>query len=170
VLETEDDLKALQAILDRSIEAAGPFLRSSFQMPEHSLSARQLARHLQGLITVAFATATAGGAPRVAPIGAVFFRGTFWIPTVEHAARTRMLRVNPAASLSYYEGNRLAVILHGWAEVLGQGWGEFSRLEALLEEVGGQSPRRWEHGPGVFLRLEAERVYTYARHPEQVPA
>jgi len=39
VRETPADLEALQALLDRSIAGAGPFLRSSFQMPEHSLSA-----------------------------------------------------------------------------------------------------------------------------------
>jgi hypothetical protein len=36
--ETAADVEQLQALLDRSIEGAGPFLRSSFQMPEHSLA------------------------------------------------------------------------------------------------------------------------------------
>jgi hypothetical protein len=37
--ETAADLERLQALLDDSIERAGPFLRSSFQLPGHSLSA-----------------------------------------------------------------------------------------------------------------------------------
>lgn len=40
--ETAEDLEKLQALLDQSIEQAGDVLRSSFQMPECSLSAAQL--------------------------------------------------------------------------------------------------------------------------------
>ena len=40
--ETPTELTRLQELLDDSIERASGFLRSSFEMPEHSLSARQL--------------------------------------------------------------------------------------------------------------------------------
>ena len=96
--ETPADLERLQALLDRSIEGAGPFLRSSFEMPEHSLSAAQLAGHLQGSLTVALATTTARGEPRVAPISALFVGGEFCLPSVAQAARTRHLVARPAAS------------------------------------------------------------------------
>lgn len=49
--ETEIDLSRLQELLDASIAGAGEFLRSSFEMPEHSLSAAQLVEHLQGGLT-----------------------------------------------------------------------------------------------------------------------
>src|SRR6266511_6123205 len=111
--ETDADLERLQALLDRGIERAGPFLRSSFQMPEHSLSAAQLAGHLQGLLTVALATTTARGEPRVAPIGALFVRAAFHVPSVAQAARTRHLTARPAASLTCFEGTEMAVIAHG---------------------------------------------------------
>ena len=71
--ETAEDLQRLQTLLDDSIDRAGPFPRRSFEMPEHSLSAGQLAGHLQGSFTLALATVTARGEPRVAPIGALFF-------------------------------------------------------------------------------------------------
>lgn len=71
--ETSAEIEHLQALLDRSIEQAGAFLRSSFEMPAHSLSARQLVHLWQGLQTVAFATATKKGEPLVAPIGALLF-------------------------------------------------------------------------------------------------
>jgi hypothetical protein len=45
--ETPADMDALQGLLDRSVAQAGPFLRSSFEMPEHSLSVAQLVPHLQ---------------------------------------------------------------------------------------------------------------------------
>src|SRR5437868_15284789 len=96
--ETESDLAELSTLLERSIAGAGPFLRRSFEMPEHSLTAGQLVRYLDGLRTVAFATVTANGEPRVAPIGALFYRGRFYIPTTMEAARTRHIRQRPGAS------------------------------------------------------------------------
>jgi hypothetical protein len=66
--ETPEDLHELQALIDRSMERAGAFLRSSFQMPDHCLPAAQLVCYQQGFQTVAFATVTKRGDPRVAPI------------------------------------------------------------------------------------------------------
>lgn len=36
--ETDDDIEELQKLITQSIELAGDFLRSSFQMPKRSLS------------------------------------------------------------------------------------------------------------------------------------
>jgi hypothetical protein len=167
VRETAADLGALQALLERSIDGAGPFLRSSFQMPEHSLSAAQLAAHLQGSLTVALATTTARGEPRVAPIGAVFVHAAFCLPSVAQAARTRHLLARPAASLTYFEGNDLAVIAHGQVAVVSDGDPAFDELDALQAQAGGESPRGWS-GEGVFLRFDAETLFTYAREPSAV--
>ena len=162
--ETAADLEQLQALLDRSIEGAGPFLRSSFQMPEHSLSAAQLAGHLQGALTVALATATARGEPRVAPISALFVRATFCVPSVAQAARTRHLAQRPAASLTYFEGNDVAVIAHGHVAVVPAAAPAFDEIDALQMAAGMQSPREWS-GDGVYLRLQAATLFTYARDP-----
>jgi hypothetical protein len=99
VSDGDTDLARLQELLDRSIEGAGLFLRSSFEMPEHSLSAAQLVAHLQGSLTVALATTTARGEPRVAPISALFAHAAFCAPSVAQAARTRHLVARAAASL-----------------------------------------------------------------------
>jgi hypothetical protein len=165
--ETAADLAGLQALLDRSIEGAGPFLRSSFEMPEHSLSAAQLAAHLQGSLTVALATTTARGEPRVAPIGALFVRAAFHVPSVAQAARARHLAARPAASLTYFEGNDLAVIVHGRATILDAAHPDFAELDELQMQCGGGSVTGWS-GDGVYLRVEAERMFTYAREPERV--
>jgi hypothetical protein len=113
VKETPEDLRQLQELLDRSVERAGDFLKSAFQMPDHSLSAGQLVRHLRGVCHVALATTTQRGEPRVAPIHALFYRGRFHVPTVATAARARHVAQRPAVSLTYYEGSDLAVIAHG---------------------------------------------------------
>ena len=166
--ETPEDMEQLQVLLGRSIERAGAFLRSSFEMPEHSLSAGQLVHYLQGIQNVAFATVTAKGEPRVAPIGSLFFRGRFHIPTVATAARTRMIAARPAVSLTYYVGNDLAVIAHGTATTIPADHPDFAALEAMQRASSGSSVHDW--GEGVYLRVEAETLVTFARYPEQFPS
>ena len=165
--ETPEDMQHLQQLLDRGIEQAGPFLRTSFQMPSCSLSAAQLTRYLQGIQTVALATVTAKGEPRVAPIGALFYRGRFYIPTVATAARTRHVLQRPAVSLTHFVGNDLAILVHGRATVLTPEVPEFESLEAMhrASSTDGTSARDW--GEGVYLRIEADQVYTFPRHPER---
>jgi hypothetical protein len=164
VHETADDLNQLQALLDDSAASASPFLRVSFEIPDHSLSAAQLASHLTGSLTVALATVTAKGEPRVAPINALFYRGSFHIPTVAQAARARHLAKRPGASLTYYEGNELAVIVHGRATVIPLGTPTFAELDELQIAAGQQSPRDW-HGDAIYLKIEPTTMYTYASDP-----
>lgn len=160
--ETPEDLRKLQDLLDESIERAGAFLRDSFEMPELSLSAVELAEVLHGSLTVAFSTTTAGGEPRVAPVGALFYRGRFHVPTVAESARARHVKKRPSASLTYYRGNDLAVIAHGHAEPLYRDHPDFDELDALEREHAGESVLDW--GEGVYLRVEAAVLYTFARH------
>ncbi len=63
MLGTQEDMTALQDLLDECVARAGPFLRESFEIPERSLTAGQLMNCLQGLNTVALGTATRTGAP-----------------------------------------------------------------------------------------------------------
>jgi hypothetical protein len=164
--ETPSDLERLQALLDQSVERAGPFLRSSFEMPEHSLSAAQLAAHLQGSLTVALGTVTARGEPRVAPIAAFLLHGSFYVPTGAEAARTRHLARRPGASLTYFESTNLAVVAHGRAAIIDTDHPDFAELDATQVECGGESVLGWS-GHGVYLRLEPTSLYTFARHPDQ---
>ncbi|HEX3722135.1 MAG TPA: pyridoxamine 5'-phosphate oxidase family protein [Nitrolancea sp.] len=165
--ESSDDLARLDEQLRASIERAGPFLRSSFGMPAHSLNARRLARHLQGAPTVALATVTTKGEPRVTPIGAFFVRGHFYIPTTMHSARVRHLRRQPAISLTLFEGIEFAVIVHGTAVVLGEDSPDFEELIDIQRESQSASVRDW--GEGAFIRIDADVIYTYALNPEQYP-
>lgn len=162
--ETAADLERLQSLLDDSAARAGPFLRNSFQIPEHSLSAAQLAAHLQGSLTVALATVTAGGEPRVAPINALFYRGAFRVPTVAQAARARHLAQRPGASLTYFEGTELAVIVHGHAAAIASDHPDFAPLDELQVSTGNQSPREWA-GTGIYLTVLATTIHTYAQDP-----
>ncbi len=163
--ETDEDMQRLQTLLDESIGQAGLFLRQSFQMPEHSLSARQLVRLWQGTQTVALATVTRRGEPRVAPIGALLWRGRFYIPTVASAARVGHISRQPAISFTHYQENGLAIILHGEAAIIQPDHPDFAALETFQREISGQSVREW--GAGVYLSITPGVIYTYARSPER---
>lgn len=163
--ENSLDLDMLDELLRASIRRAGPFLRSSFEMPQKSLSARQICRYLRGIQTVALATATAKGEPRVAPIGAFLYRGRFHMPTTMEAARVRHVRRQPAVSLTLFEGIDFGVIVHGKALVLGEAHPDFDALEAIQREQSGVSVREW--GAGAFLRVDANTFYTFARFPDR---
>src|SRR5881227_560748 len=146
--ETQEDIERLQALLDSSIERAGAFLRRSFQMPQHSLTAQELVECWQDVQTVALATVTTRGEPRIAPIGSLLYRGDIYIPTVATAARTRHIMKRPAVSLTLFrvvcgqgatfhpaqgrvaerardafnlQKNELAIIVHGSAAIVSPG-------------------------------------------------
>jgi Pyridoxamine 5'-phosphate oxidase len=160
--ETAADLERLQRLLDDSARRASPFLRASFQIPARSLSAERLADRLDGGLTVALGTVTAGGEPRVAPIAAFFVHASFYVPTVAESARARHLARRPAVSLTYFEGTALAVIAHGNAEILDGNDPPFAELDAIQVEIGNQSVRQW-HGTGIYLHVSPATLYTYER-------
>ena len=164
--ESPTDIQQLQTLLDDSIKRASAFLRASFEIPEHSLSATQLAAHLQGSLTVALATVTARGEPRVAPISALFVRGRFCVPTVAEAARARNVARRPGVSVTYFEGTALAVIAHGQATIIDAEHPDFADLDATQIASGNQSVSEWQ-GHGVYLRLQPTSLYTFARDPGQ---
>ncbi|HZR43317.1 MAG TPA: pyridoxamine 5'-phosphate oxidase family protein [Ktedonobacteraceae bacterium] len=165
--ETSEDLAQLQALLNSSIEQAGSFLRRSFQMPEHSLSATQLVHYLQGIQNVAFASVTSRGEPRVAPIGSLFYRGRFYIPTTTSAMRTKHVQKHPAVSLTHFVDNDLAIIVHGTATILLSDHPDFATIEELQRAANSQSVRDW--GEGAYIQVNATMIYTFARNPDQFP-
>ena len=163
--ETQEDIERLQALLDSSIERAGAFLRRSFQMPHHSLTAQELVNCWQDVQTVALATVTTRGEPRIAPIGSLLYRGDIYIPTVATAARTRHIMKRPAVSLTLFRENELAIIVHGYATIISRDHADFEALENLLYAATHTKAGEW--GEGVYLHIQAEAIYTYNNHPHR---
>jgi hypothetical protein len=169
--ETADELLDLQALLDRGIQEASPMLRKIFRIPEGSLSAGQLTGHLQGFKTLAMATVTAKGEPRVAPVDAILFHGKFHVATDLSTARARHLRKRPAVSLTYYEGDNLAVIVHGIATMIEPGHPQFAAVDVEFTRLVGMSmdevTRQFDGRGPVVLRVEPRTIYTFAREREK---
>ncbi len=160
--ETEDDLRAVQDLLDRSFASAGPHLRSIIT-PERRVSARQLAERLTGMCLLALATSTADGRPIVGPVDGVFYRGAFHFGSSPESVRARHIRARPHVSATHLPGEEFALTVHGRAVTADVSSGSGFR-EALLEVYVPRYGSEWEEfldsGP-VFWRIEAERMFSF---------
>jgi uncharacterized pyridoxamine 5'-phosphate oxidase family protein len=164
VRETEEDVHRLQELIERSFDRAGPHLRSIFR-PERRLSALELVRTFTGPRQVAVATVSGRGEPRVAPVDAVLLRGRFHFGTSLAAARIRHLRARPSLSLTYFESDVLAVIVHGSGTVVEVGDPEFREIESAFLETYDGSPAG-EQDPVAYVRVEPTAVFTFDRRHE----
>jgi uncharacterized pyridoxamine 5'-phosphate oxidase family protein len=165
--ESENDIQALQTLIDRTFSHANPHLVSIVK-PERRLNARQIVRYLQGTKHVAFATVNARGEPRVAPLDGVFIRGQLTVSTGGQAARLTHLRANPACSAAHVDGDTIGIVIHGRAMIIGRDDDGVEEIEPIWREIYGSSPFEW--GDGVaFMRVEASSMWGYASAPEDFP-
>ena len=167
VFETEDEIHALQSLLDQTFAHANPHL-TAIVKPERRLNARQVARYLQGTKHVAFATVNAKGQPRVAPLDGVFIHGRFSVSTGGRAARVAHLRANPACSAAHMDGDTVGIVVHGRADVIGRDDAGVEELEPIWRGIYGSSPFEWGEGV-VFMRIEPTSMWAYAFHPDHFP-
>jgi hypothetical protein len=165
--ESEEDVRRLQEMLDRTLAGANPHL-ASIVSPDRRLTARQVVTYLQGTKHVAFATVNERGQPRVAPLDGVFVRGRITVSTGPQAARLRHLRANPACSAVHMDGDRVGVVVHGCAQLLEEGDSGVDELDRVWREIYGSSPFSW--GDGVaFVVVEPTSMWAYAFHPGEFP-
>jgi Pyridoxamine 5'-phosphate oxidase len=172
VHETPEDIRALQELLDRSYDAAGPHLRS-ITTPERRVSAGDLVELLTGMCLLVVATVTADCRPIAGPLDGVFYRGAFHFGTAPNSVRYRHLLKRPQVTATHLPREELAVNAHGRAipidvhahaargfrdtlfEVYGPRFGE-EDWERFLE--GGEDPA---NAP-TYMRIEADRMFTFA--------
>ena len=104
----------------------------------------------------------------MAPMDGVFIRGRFTVSTGGEAARLRHLRSNPACSAAHMDGDRIGIVVHGHATIIGQGDDGVDEIEPVWTEIYGWSPFEWGAGV-VFMRIEPTSMWAYAFHPEEFP-
>lgn len=168
VAHAKAEFDALQRVLDESASAADGFLRETFDLAGHGLSAGQLAHHFDRIRGVALATVTAKGEPRVAPVGAILQRAAFHVRTSLQARRVTHIRQRPAVSFTHFVLNDVAVIVHGSATVLASTDSEAAILDARYDDVWWNGLKAT--GAAVWLRIEPHRIYTWAARPVDYPA
>jgi hypothetical protein len=169
VWEKAEDLKRLQDVLDRSIaEARSPMLHHIFR-PDRALRAEQIVALFPDRRVGALGTVNLAGEPRVAPVDLLLVRGRFQASSRESSGRVRHLRRNPAASLTYFEGDDLAVIAHGEAELIAQDDAQWGYADAACREVYESSAADWSDD-AVYIWLEPTTMFAFASDPASVRA
>jgi hypothetical protein len=134
MLETPEELRHLQDLLDASMASAGPHLRGIIS-DERRLSAGDLVDRLHGMRLLVLATVTADGRPLAGPVDGYFLHGTFWFSSGRDSVRMRHLAARPALSATHLPGEELAVTVHGRAEQFTLDAPDFADVrQAMLDE------------------------------------
>jgi general stress protein 26 len=157
MLETTDDLAALQTLLDASHARATEHLRGIIN-DDRTLTAAQIAALLTGMKVISVATVTAHGEPRISAMDGHFLHGTWTFSTSRTAAKARHLAARPGVSVAHVDGEALAVFSHGRAVEIGGD--ELVRVDEHWTAHYGSSPLSW--GDVVLYRLEPTWMVGYA--------
>jgi len=165
VRETAAELAELQALIDRSLAATGAHMRAIVHPDKYALNAKQVVKLLDGMKTVAVAAPAPNGDPLVAPMDGWFVHGKFYFSSSGDAVRIRGLRKRSRASIAYFEGERFLINAHGHAELMFKNHPEVAEIDAIFRDHYGSSGFDWSD-EGVYVRLDADRFYTYSRTPE----
>lgn len=166
--ETPEELAALQALIDRSHAATKPHMRAITHPDKYALTARQVVRLLDGMKTVAVAAPSPRGDPLVAPMDGWFVHGKFFFSSSGDAIRIRGLRRLPRASIAYFEGEQFLINAHGPAVLMFAGHPEVGEIDTIFKQHYGGSAFDWSD-EGVYVRLDANRFFTYSRTPAEFP-
>jgi pyridoxine/pyridoxamine 5'-phosphate oxidase len=159
--ETPDELAALDRLLTESLHRSTEHLRSIVTEGERTLDAAETCRVLTGMRTLALATVTAGGEPRISGVDGHFLHGRWVFTTSGTSAKARHLRSRPAVSVAHIVGDDLGVFCHGQVEELTEQHPDRAAVEAHLTEHYGSSPSSW--GPEIlYARVQPHWMVTYA--------
>jgi hypothetical protein len=165
MLETPEEMAALQALLDDSMAGAGPHLRDVIT-DERRLNAVQLTARLQGMRLLVVATVTADGRPLTGPVDGYFLHGTFWFSTAAGSVRRQHLARRPGCSATHLPGDELCVTVLGTAEVAAlddpaNGELRQAMLDEYLPKVGPEFEQGMEEMDAVGVRIVPEKIFTF---------
>jgi nitroimidazol reductase NimA-like FMN-containing flavoprotein (pyridoxamine 5'-phosphate oxidase superfamily) len=160
--ETQDDLAALQGLIDRSYASAGAHVLR-IHTPERRLTAEQVAERLTGMKLLALATVTSDGRPIVGPVDGIFYRGAFHFGSSPDSVRFRHIDKRPYVSATHLPGEELSITVHGRAApVEVEGGFRQALLDIYVPRYGpGWETEFLDSGPR-YARIEAERMFTFA--------
>jgi hypothetical protein len=161
--ETREELAELQALLDASLARASGHHRSI--VAGRTITAAQLVEVLTGMCTLALATVTASGEPRISGADGHFLHGRWHFGTARGAAKARHLAARPAASVAHLRGDDLGVFAHGTVEALNPPGGgdaaDWPDVLAYFKGFYGEDAFDWDAGV-VFYRLHPHWMSVYA--------
>ena len=142
MLETPEELTALQVLLDRSHARSTDHLRGIIN-DERTLTAQDLVALLKGMKVISVATVTAQGHPRVSAKDGHFLHGSWSFSTSGTAAKARHMYVRPDVSVAHVDHEELAVFSHGRVEEMAESDPDWAETLDHWTNHYGSSPLTW---------------------------
>lgn len=113
MFETPDELRDLQTLLDTSWAASSDHLKSIVRPGESTLDAEQVIQICRGMCTLAIATVTQRGEPRISGADGHLLHGRWIVGTHRQAAKARHLAARPGISATFMRGEQIGIFTHG---------------------------------------------------------
>lgn len=171
VFETDAEISRLQDLLDGSLKRSTSHLRSIVTPGERTLTAAQLVRVATGMCTLALATVTRTGEPRISGVDGHFLHGHWVVGTDPSAAKARHLAARPGVSLAYLRGEELGVFTHGHARPINPPFGDdpdWPATRDYLQDHYGDNAFEWTEV--VYYRVEPTWMVAYCADPASITA
>ena len=160
MLETAEELTALQELLDRSHTGATDHLRGIIN-DDRRLTAPDLVALLTGMKVISVATVTAQGHPRISAMDGHFLHASWSFSTSGTAAKARHMHVRPDVSVAHIDHEEMAVFSHGRVEEMAESDSDWSETLDHWTSYYGSSPLTWgEHI--VLYRYQPHWMVGYA--------
>ena len=156
--ETEDDIKALQALLDTSYASSGDYLRT-IQQESLRLTAQDVVDHFNGACVCDLGTVDRAGSPYVAPVDVLFIKGKAWFSSSSNSFRFRNIQYNPRVSLARTAGSEISILIHGTANVVAVTYGDHQFLHDLCVECYGEAYDSWGLWGYPWAWIEPRRMF-----------
>lgn len=154
MLETRNEVAALQRLLDASHASSTEHLRSIIN-DERRLTARDLVALLTGMKVLSVATVTSRGQPRISAMDGHFLHATWTFSTSGTAAKARHMQARPSVSVAHIDNEELAVFSHGRVEEMRPSDPDWDETIGHWTAHYGSSPLEWG---------EVIRMYRYRPH------
>ena len=156
--ETPEDLRALQELIDTSLAAQKSSNLKEIFPAQYALTAGDIVALFPETRVVALATVTAKCEPRVVPVDVLFYRGHFYHPADIGSLRAKLWKRNPHVSLTYFDPEDNAVIVHGTVTIIDQQHPEFGAVDQFRRSMGRVSLREWS-STAFYARVDANRIF-----------
>ena len=168
MLETPEEIAALQTLLDASHTSSTEHLRSIIN-DDRVLSAQHLVALLTGMKVLTVATVTARGEPRISAMDGHFLHATWSFSTSGTAAKARQMRARPAVSVAHVDNEELAVFSHGRVDRMRESDADWEETLGHWTAHYGSSPMEW--GDDICMyRYRPHWMVGYAWKREQLLA
>jgi hypothetical protein len=156
--ETDQELDALQRLLDDSFSGASAHL-TSIMTPQRRLTAHRLVAAVPIPAVLNIATVTASGQPRISAVDGHFLHGRWHFTTAADSPKARQLRARPAISASFTPRDGLGVFCHG--SVVHLDGAERDLLREHFVATYGAAPETLSDGI-AYCRIDADWLVAFA--------